>query len=89
MCSVSGNHGPPPATPTDDIDVITPESGSYSLNISNPEVAYIVQLVTNATSTTTYFLILPVSNTGGLASYCIYVGNTVLDFCVWHLQRQI
>ena len=63
-----GDHGAPPAAPSDDITYIPHTARSYALSINLTtaplEIAYIVRLITNATDTTSYFIVLPVCVSG-------------------------
>ena len=67
-----GDHGAPPAAPSDDITYIPHTARRYALSINLTtaplEIAYIVRLTTNATNTTSYFIVSPVCVTGILVS---------------------
>ena len=61
---ISDDHGPLPATPTDDVTYTAYKAGVYriNLNLTNAPVgvSYLVRLTTNATDLTSYFWIVPV-----------------------------
>ena len=68
MCCVSDDHGPPPATPSDNVTYIRYTIRDYRLSIDftdfSPGIAYVVRLFTNATNITSYFFVLPVCSSG-------------------------
>ena len=72
-CVYSGDHGAPPAAPSDDITYILYTARSYILSINFTtaplEIAYVVRLTTNATNTTSHFFVLPVCVSGILVSF--------------------
>ena len=95
-CVYSGDLGAPPAAPSDDITYILYTARSYTLSInftSAPlEIAYVVQLITNATDTTSYFFVLPVCFSGILVSSILVkvrIHNSLVHTCVINMHTCI
>jgi len=61
---ISDDHGPLPATPTDDVTYAAYKAGVYRMNLNFTNapagVSYLVRLTTSAINLTSYFLIVPV-----------------------------